>query len=179
MGKANLLPILAVFTCLYAPFRGCFFYGGSMKKRFLLIAALALIAVLSLSLLAACGEEEEGEAECVIIFADSENNIVAEYKLTTTQKHLEGALRELDEKEASLAITNNSGYIEGFACNGTVYGSAARNEYALLFCDDEQYTNPVWDTIELNGKTYASAAVGAADLPVKNGGTYVIAIRAF
>lgn len=43
----------------------------------------------------------------------------------------------------------------------------------MLYTDDADMSNTSWGTIELDGKTYASAISGAEDLIIKDGTTYV------
>ena len=43
----------------------------------------------------------------------------------------------------------------------------------MLYTDDADMSNTSWGTIELDGKTYASAISGAEDLTIKDGTVYV------
>ena len=43
----------------------------------------------------------------------------------------------------------------------------------MLYTDDADTSNTAWGTIELDGKTYASAISGAEDLIIKDGTAYV------
>ena len=49
----------------------------------------------------------------------------------------------------------------------------------MLYTDDAENSNTAWGTYELNDKTYASAALGAGELQLKNGCTYVWTYQTF
>ena len=56
---------------------------------------------------------------------------------------------------------------------------AIGNVYWMLYTDDAEYSNEAWGTVEVDGVTYYSATLGAEELPVKVGCTYVWYAQAF
>ena len=60
--------------------------------------------------------------------------------------------------------------------NGTKNGL---NSYWMLYTDDAENSNTAWGTYEVGGKTYASAALGAAELTLKDGCTYIFTYQTF
>lgn len=56
---------------------------------------------------------------------------------------------------------------------------ATGNVYWMLYTDDAEYSNEAWGTVEVDGVTYYSATLGAEELPVKVGCTYVWYAQAF
>ena len=60
--------------------------------------------------------------------------------------------------------------------NGTKNGL---NSYWMLYTDDTENSNTAWGTYEVGGKIYASAAVGAAELTLKDGCTYIFTYQTF
>ncbi len=53
------------------------------------------------------------------------------------------------------------------------------NSYWMLYTDDTENSNEAWGTVEYDGKTYASASLGATDLIVKDGATYIWVYQTF
>ncbi|MBO4251719.1 MAG: hypothetical protein J5911_03545 [Clostridia bacterium] len=47
------------------------------------------------------------------------------------------------------------------------------NTYWMLYTDDAANSNDAWGTIEYDGKTYASATLGAESLVIASGRTYI------
>ena len=56
---------------------------------------------------------------------------------------------------------------------------AIGNVYWMLYTDDSEYSNNAWGSVTLDGVTYYSATLGAEELPVKMGCTYVWMAQAF
>lgn len=58
----------------------------------------------------------------------------------------------------------------------SINGKANAVDYTscwMLYTDDAELSNTAWGTVELDGKTYASAISGAEELTLKDGATYV------
>ena len=45
--------------------------------------------------------------------------------------------------------------------------------YWMLYTDDSENSNTAWGQIEYDGKIYGSAALGAGELVIKDGLTYI------
>ena len=49
----------------------------------------------------------------------------------------------------------------------------------MLYTDDSENSNTAWGQIEYDGKIYGSAALGAGELVIKDGLTYIWYYQAF
>lgn len=56
---------------------------------------------------------------------------------------------------------------------------AKGNTYWMLYTDDVEYSNEDWGTVEVDGVIYRSATLGAEELPVKEGCTYIWQAQTF
>ena len=72
--------------------------------------------------------------------------------------------------EGSLDYTADGTFIT--SVNG-IYNSAESGDYWMLYTDDADNSNAAWGTIEYEGKTYASAALGADSLVIAKDCVYI------
>ena len=77
-----------------------------------------------------------------------------------------------DNGEFSFVI--EGGMIKSF--NGT---SSYGNKFWMLYTDDQNNSNLAYGFIEINNITYASASLGASELPAVDGCTYVWRLMTF
>ncbi len=129
-----------------------------------LILLLALIYIFSLT---ACGKNPVTITEdSVFITAKS-----SEYDI-------EG--KTLSEFMEVLSDDNKLTFEIGNGMVTSINGKAnANNSYWMLYTDDVENSNSAWGTVEHEGKTYSSAALGATELVVKDGATYVWVYQSF
>ena len=130
-----------------------------MHKKIRVSIILTVLAVLAMStLLFACGDDEP---KTVVITAETSADSLKAYMDTMqengklTYKLENGMVTELNGKK-----------------NET-------NKYWMLYTNDTENANSECGTFTYDGKTYASAAVGAESLPVKEGYVYIWTYQSF
>ena len=126
-------------------------------KKFFGFGMAVLLLLTAMFVLSACAPQ----AETVVITAEE----VAEG--TTLLQYMEQMQKE---KKISFRTEESSGMVMITAINGI--GNAG-NSYWMLYTDDAENSDETWGTIEVEGKKYASAKVGAGELVLKKGCTYV------
>ena len=137
-----------------------------MKKLF--AAACAAILALSAFAFAACAPKTVVVDETAVIITPSdkilpitENTVLADYMDKLVER------KELEFTAADGMITSLNGI-----ANTT-------NSYWMLYTDDTENSNADWGTTEYDGKTFRSATLGFASLPVKAGCTYIWVYQSF
>ncbi len=110
-----------------------------------------------------CGKEEPkipNESEpCVVIKAETSDITPA----TTLKLYMDSMVAS-----GKLAYTMESGMVT--SVNGI---KAEAGIYWMLYTDDAEYAVNAWGTLEYEGVVYGSASVGATELIVKQGATYI------
>ena len=134
-----------------------------MKKK-LTITALLLSLALTLFAIAACGGNDPEH----IVLKPSESEMTIT-QTTTLQDYMDYLVDkgELEYEISGTFITSING-----VANTT-------NSYWLLYTDDSANSDKSWGTLEYGGKTYNSATLGAADLIVASGCTYIWSFESF
>lgn len=136
-----------------------------MKK---LSKILALILALAcLFAFTACGKNQVTiDGDSVIITADSKEYDLEGKMLIDYMEALKEDGKLVFEMSGTMVVS-----IDGKANTS--------NSFWMLYCDDEENSNATWGTVEYNGKTFASAAFGATELPLKDGVTYIWTYQTF
>lgn len=99
--------------------------------------------------------------------------------LTVTQEH-DGVTFLIDYMEHVSGSDELSSYVINDGMVVVINDlRATGNVYWMLYTDDAEYSNEAWGTVEVDGVTYYSATLGAEELPVKVGCTYVWYAQAF
>ena len=129
-----------------------------MKK----IVALILCVVFACALLCGCGAKTKvlKETDEFIVITPSEN---------FAGKTLKECMDDL-KAHGELDFTVKSGMISSI--NG-IDNPADYSYCWMLYTDDAENSNDTWGTIEHEGKTYASATLGATELVIARDCTYI------
>ena len=139
-----------------------------MKKTICKIAVLLMTLVLSACLFVGCNDEqakakaevlESSNTKVVIKINEADENAT----LISAMDYLKGEGKLQFEKSGDGMIMSING----------VQNPADWSSCWMLYTDDADMSNTSWGTIELDGKTYASAISGSEDLIIKDGTTYV------
>lgn len=160
------LPENARFFMVIDPPQGGKKEKERMKKLF--AAACAAILALSAFAFAACAPKTVVVDETAVIITPSdkilpitENTVLADYMDKLVER------KELEFTAADGMITSLNG-----KANTT-------NSYWMLYTDDTENSSADWGTTEYDGKTFRSATLGFASLPVKAGCTYIWVYQSF
>ncbi len=135
-------------------------------KKLCKILTLILALIFLFSLTACKKEPVKVDGDSVIITARS-----SEYDIEG--KTLYEFMQIISEDE-KLEFTLSNGMVSSI--NGKDNGT---NSFWMLYTDDEENSNTAWGTVEYEGKIYASAALGATELLVKDGATYIWIYQTF
>jgi len=113
-------------------------------------------------------------------FRDAENGEFVELFITEAYELEEGLtlakyMQNIKGSKKISSFTFENGMLT--VLNGA---KASGNIYWMLYTDDAEYSNEAWGTYQLNENlTLYSATLGAEELPVKKGCTYVWVAQAF
>lgn len=136
-----------------------------MKKLTKLLALF--LVLLSIFAFTACQDKDENTDTDVVITVSADNYDV---QGKTLKDYMDCLVAD-----GKLQYVISDGMITSL--NGEVANGV--NAYWMLYTDDAENSNSTWGTYEKDGKTYASAALGATDLPIKDGCTYVFTLQSF
>ncbi len=134
--------------------------------RFFRNVVVVVLAVIMAVMFAACRNNNPtggvtGNDDKVVI------TINVEYMEITEDTTLLDYMNKLEENgEISFIISD--GMITEI--NGVKNGSST---YWMLYTDDSENSNTAWGQIEYDGKIYGIAALGAGELVIKDGLTYI------
>ena len=130
---------------------------------------LVLCVALAVSAFAGCNRKNNvvSEEDMVIMEVNDE---VMEITETTALLDYMNALSEADE----LTFTISDGMIT--SVNGK---ENFMSSYWMIYTDDAENGNESWGTITYKEKVYLSATLGAGDLVIKDGCTYILAYQSF
>ena len=129
-----------------------------MKK----IVALSLCVMLLCAFLYGCGEKTK-------VLKESDEFIVITPSEEFVGKTLKDCMDDLKTR-GELELNVNNGMISSI--NGT--DNPADYSYCwMLYTDDAENSNSAWGTIEHEGKTYASATLGAESLVIAESCVYI------
>ncbi len=131
-----------------------------MKRRILSCVTLLATVILSAFCLVACNKEVEP-----VVITVSET-VTAETTLLDVMNE-----RKTD---GDLQFEMKNGMITSL--NGT---ANTTNSYWMLYTSDAANANAEWGTYEYNGETLGSAVLGAGELVVTQGETYVWVYQTF
>lgn len=137
-----------------------------MKK--LSAFVLSALAALLIFAFAGCGDKEPYPADenTVVITAEYEGYDFTGKTLLDYMTFLKSEGR-LTFKTSGTMVTEMNGKAQ------------TAKKYWMLYSDDGDYTDRAWGELEYNSKIYCSVSVGAGELPVKRGCTYIWAYRGF
>lgn len=142
-----------------------------MKRKINVIVTLLFSLVLSVCCLFGCGK---GEATAVV--------------KESTETRVVISVNEAEENATLLSVMEKLQADEKltFTLSGTMVTSVNGKENAadfsscwMLYTSDTEMSNTNWGTIDCDGKTLASAIVGADTLTVISGGVYVWEYQTF
>lgn len=147
-----------------------------MKKLF--AAACAAILALSAFAFAACAPKTVVVDETAVIITPSdkilpitENTVLADYM---------DKLVERGELTYEFSTSPDMVTGEDMKMITSLNGKAnAGSSYWMLYTDDTENSSADWGTTEYDGKTFRSATLGFASLPVKAGCTYIWVYQSF
>ncbi|PWM75264.1 MAG: hypothetical protein DBX59_02210 [Bacillota bacterium] len=137
-----------------------------MKK--LLAAAFAALLALSAFAFTACAPKTVVVDDTAVIITPSDKI------LTITEETVLGDYMDKLVERGEMTYTANDGMVT--AINDKANGS---NTYWMLYTDDAANSNADWGTTEYDGKTFQSATLGYAQLPIKAGCTYIWVYQSF
>ena len=138
-----------------------------MKNFKLTLVLLLALILLSVSACAPSSESLAKDGDNVVLFISENYELSEGETLATFMGRLVGSkkISSFIFKDGMLTALN------GKAAKGNVYW--------MLYTDDSEYSNNAWGSVTLDGVTYYSATLGAEELPVKMGCTYVWMAQAF
>ena len=133
-------------------------------KRKPTIVTLLFALVCALCAFAACNKSNPDH----VVLKPSESDM-ALTESTTLLDYMDYLVQksELEYEISGTFITSING-----VKNGT-------NSYWMLYCDDTSNSNADWGTCEYGGKIYYSATLGASELIVTDGCTYIWSYETF
>ena len=140
-----------------------------MKRKINLAIILVLAVVFAMSGLVAC--KNDGETKAVTLEKVTETLIVM--KVTEAEENASAlsALAKLKEDGQIDFKSIDSGYGAYItSINGKEQTATAS---WMFYTSDEEFSNAEWGTIEYDGMTFASSALGASSLIVKVGEYYI------
>ena len=146
-------------------------------KRIIFVVVIVAVVILGAFLLAGCGDlTQKGEKTVTILVVDGGGDVVFLKEVKTEELYLAGVLGEVEGVDFDIA----GGFINYVTVGGVSYG-AGGNEWVAIYTSSahNRLIMPEWGTIEVEGATYASAALGLADMPLRRGYVYVFAVREF
>ncbi|MBQ8886010.1 MAG: DUF4430 domain-containing protein [Clostridia bacterium] len=141
-------------------------FGKMKKATFYLLGALLTLALAALT---ACGGQKPKvvsvDENSVIIRPDKN---VLEITETTTLTDYLNALNDKGMVGFEYVIEN--GMV--VSMNGLKQNNA-ESKFWMLYTSDAEKSNTAWGVLEYDGKQYGSATVGASELIIKEGETYI------
>lgn len=135
-----------------------------MKK----LLSLTLVCLLTIFVCFGCvgGQERNAEnGEHLIIYVNlevEEGDTLLDY------------MNRINHSKHLTSFTIQNGMIT--SVNGA---KAFGNVYWMIYTDDSEFSNVEWGSVTIDSATYYSASLGADDLPVKKGCSYVLYAQAF
>lgn len=129
---------------------------------------LILCVALAVSAFAGCNRNNVVSEEDMVIM--EVNDEVMEITETTALLDYMNALSDAGE----LTFTISDGMIT--SVNGK---ENSMNSYWMIYTDDAENGNESWGTITYKEKVYLSATLGAGELVIKDGCTYILAYQSF
>ncbi len=153
-----------------------------MKRKFISLLSYLLILIASACCLMSCGDEANASVDpekmgVEFVYGEGEELLAA--VITVENGNLEEGTTLADVMEA---LKDERTFTYTFSQGMLTEINGKKNEgssYWLLYSDDNEMTNTEWGTYDYEGKTLASAIVGAEVLPVENDGIYVWAYQSF
>ena len=136
-----------------------------MKRRFVSLFTLCILLFATAFSFAACGEKKENVEDVVIRI---EEPVVEGTTLLDIMEDL--------QTEGKLTFTVSDGMITEI--NG-VKNTVTYNPCWMLYTSDANNSNTAWGTYDYEGVTLGSATVGAGELMVSEGETYVWTYQSF
>ena len=138
-------------------------------KQFLTFWALFIFAFSLIACENTANESgEETTVSPVVITIDSDFAVTDDTTLIDYMNYLKS------QNELNFTITN--GMVDSF--NG-VKNTGDFSKCWMLYTDDADYSNQAWGSINIDGVTYNSAVLGANDLPITQGKTYIWVYQSF
>ncbi len=150
-----------------------------MKKKIIIIVAVALVAVLALGIWASIYRPFDTSLKNVtVVVIDDRTNTTKTFKYRTNLSNLGDLVRE---KEEFGCAYSNGAY--GMYITSVFDNPISGSQYVGILCDDEEYIDKdskynVTLTAP-NGAICVSSTVGADGLALVNGKTYIITVITF
>lgn len=142
-----------------------------MKRKINVIVTLLVSLVLSACCMLGCGK---GKATAVVKESTA-TRVVIEVSEAEENATLLSVMEKL-QKDEKLTFTLSGTMVTG------VNGKENATDFSscwMLYTSDTEMSNTEWGTIEYDGKTLASAIVGADTLTVISGGVYIWEYQTF
>ena len=141
-------------------------------KKFKALCFTMILAILSLFVLASCDSCDDESAQVTLV-EKSQKLVVLKTTEVEGNFTLEEALDQLDD-QGKIDVEEENGMI--VSIDG-VANDASKSAYWMIYTSDTNMANAEWGTIDYDGNTYGSAAMGAETLKVVDGGLYIIAYQ--
>lgn len=132
-----------------------------MKK----LLTLLLVTLTALMMFTACGKKDP------IVISESDEFVVINCQTDEQDLTLASYMDGLDD----IFVIENGMVV---SING-IKNAADWTYCWMLYTDDEEMSNTAWGEIEYKDKVYGSAVLGADELIVKNGKTYIWVYQGF
>ena len=143
-----------------------------MKRKIYLFFTLLLTLVTAVCMLVACDKQGSAKAE---ILSKTDTMVVIKVNETEGFATLLAAMNYLQD-EGKLTFEFSGGMIV------SVEGKTNASDWSacwMLYTSDKEMSNMEWGVVEYDGKSYASAILGAESLTVAVGEYYILSYVSF
>ena len=143
-----------------------------MKRKIYLFFTLLLTLVTAVCMLVACDKQGSAKAE---ILSKTDTMVVIKVNETEGFATLLAAMNYLQD-EGKLTFEFSGGMIV------SVEGKTNASDWSacwMLYTSDKEMSNTEWGVVEYDGKSYASAILGAESLTVAVGEYYILSYVSF
>ena len=143
-----------------------------MKRKIYLFFTLLLTLVTAVCMFVACDKEGSAKAE---ILSKTDTMVVIKVNETEGFATLLDAMNYLQD-EGKLTFEFSGGMIV------SVEGKTNASDWSacwMLYTSDKEMSNTEWGVVEYDGKSYASAILGAESLTVAVGEYYILSYVSF
>ena len=143
-----------------------------MKRKIEIIITFLLTLTVSVFVLVGCKQEGQAKAQ---ILSKTETMVVIQVNETQGFATLLDAMTYL-QNEGELTFELSGGMVS------SIEGKSNPADWSacwMLYTSDAEMSNAEWGTIDYDGKTYASAILGAESLEVSAGNYYILSYVIF
>lgn len=141
-----------------------------MKHKLNALFTLCLAVLMSALLFVACGEQ--GGASVKASVTATEDMVVVTIEETDGKATLIDAMETL-KADGKLQYEISSGMVTSIGGKANETISVSEGYSWMLYTSDAEMANVSWGTVEYEGATYGSAALGAETLVVIEDGVYI------